>query len=224
LIARHAVTSNSAVAATKMKVFRDRAGSTQTYEEVFHRDLGYRVETYGKWHFLINNATFYSTIDSNTYDYKTKKFGVDGNDFTWYRNALQVFGVNETYQQGDQTNPISQQPYSPFQLDPLYGYPTKSTLSVSSPFYGDPGTSRGRDSLDANRTLTGVLGDIAQRALSRLVRTGDPYMLSVHFNSPVSVSLVYTYTSFRQLFACRSHASFCVQLASTRPWYPLENM
>jgi hypothetical protein len=50
-----------------------------------------------------------------------------------------------------------------------------------------PALTRGRDSLAANYTSTAIEGDMALRALNRLLKeeTMNPFFLSVHFNSPV---------------------------------------
>lgn len=185
LVARSGLTSNKAIdepVYSRMAIFRERVERLQTLEQVMKLE-GYQVETYGKWHFPIK---FYKPISFNNYDYKTNSFEFapemvfKGN----YRDALRAFKreIDEVYNDGDQQNKYSKKPYTPIQLDPRYGMPTDSPLSESA---GNDGTC-GRDSLSANYTSSGILGDMALKALDRLLKAGNPFLLSVHFNSPVS--------------------------------------
>lgn len=78
-------------------------------------------------------------------------------------------------------------------MDPRYNYPTDTPLTKEAGFdnwqiQGENGA--GTDSLDGKYTATGVIGNMAFRALGRLVVQSKkalkpkPFSLAVHFNGP----------------------------------------
>ena len=77
----------------------------------------------------------------------------------------------------------SNYPYDPIRLDGRYGMETDTPIEDTH--YDE---TMGRDTLPTNYTSTGVLGQMAIKALRRLAREYNqrqqPFSLSVHFNAP----------------------------------------
>lgn len=74
----------------------------------------------------------------------------------------------------------------PTTMDPRHGYPTNTQLNKAAGFKGwetNGALSSGRDSLSGKYTVTGVIGNMAYRALGRLAlqrkTVNKPFSLSV---------------------------------------------
>jgi arylsulfatase A-like enzyme len=196
-VARHGIATNQLIderAYRKSETVRSRIEKLRSLEQILRFDAaGYNVETYGKWHFP--TSTFYAPVRYNYYDYNSSSFGLDVTAQTFeavYRGALESLlpGVPPVVanHNGDQLNTMSQRSYTPLPTDPRYGMPTH-TPDSSLPAYLQ-GLEVGQDALDANFTSTAILGDMALRALDRIMTEPGgaqdrPFMLSVHFNAPV---------------------------------------
>lgn len=110
-----------------------------------------------------------------------------------------VSAIGATLREGQLVSKLSEMPYSPAMIDGRYGYPalnrdwlnsntTRRRRQRPRPNFKD--TQVGRDSLGPNLTSTAVVGQISVRALDRNIRqyqaSATPFLLSVHFNAPVS--------------------------------------
>ena len=192
-VARHGIVTNRMLrsgVSNKMVFTKQKIESLTTCEQMLAQKRGYRVESYGKWHFP---TEFWDPVTYKFFDYHNESFGKDPIQQMYrgpYMSALDAFRseTNVPYRPGDQENLMSSRPYTPIQLDGRYGMPTKTSLRAPSikRWMGGEGGICGVDALGENYTSTAMLGDTALRALDRLTREGDPFLLSVHFNAPVS--------------------------------------
>lgn len=97
------------------------------------------------------------------------------------------------FQEGQQINGMTKQPYYPGRLDPRFGYPTNTPLTKSGGFekiHIGKSNIMGIDALSENHTTTALLGKTALESLNRLILNVDekPFSLSVHFNNPYVIS------------------------------------
>lgn len=101
-------------------------------------------------------------------------------DYLLEQEGIGSLPLNE----GDLVNEFSGQPYTPVSIDPRYGYPSSSRLSDDSleKWQRAKDAQTGRDALSYRHTATGIIGQSASRALDRLIATGRPFSLGVHFN------------------------------------------
>jgi Sulfatase len=195
-VARHGVTTNPIIdekVYSLMESVKSKIDRIRTFEEILRFNLGYTVETYGKWHFPENQ---YGAIQHNYYDYQTNEFSL------WpqqtfkplYQSALDALPStpNCVFQSGDQLNTISGCGYSPLPNDPRYGTPTQTSESALPNFMR--GKELGEDSYDVNHTSTAILGDMGLRALDRIMNdpNSGPFLLSIHFNAPVSPEILHS--------------------------------
>jgi hypothetical protein len=126
------------------------------------------------------------------------------------RHLLPRAGVSATtadnLRDGQQVSKMSNLAYYPVPIDGRYGLPAKedpgpvgtsgnNTNRARRQWRQRPrpnfkGTQVGRDSLGPNHTSTAVLGQMSLIALDRNIRqyqeSATPFLLSVHFNAPVS--------------------------------------
>jgi len=99
--------------------------------------------------------------------------------------------VQTKFLPGQQRNYYTGLPYTPIRIDPRWNRGTNTQLrSLDGYEHKTLGNSNvfGEDSLPARYTRTGILGQMAAKALARLANnytlTGQPFSLSVHFNAP----------------------------------------
>lgn len=97
------------------------------------------------------------------------------------------------FRNGSQYNNLSGFPYTPaIRIDTRYGYPTNTPLTTKAGFEEWQISERyccGVDDLPDGYSLTDVTGKWALKALQRLATNKtQPFVLSVHFLSPVSAS------------------------------------
>jgi Sulfatase len=151
-------------------------------------------------------------IDGNHFDYRQsglqfapellfKPFYLDS--ISYYRESGVLEEANFT--DGSQLNDYSNTPYVPVQIDSRYGMPTNTPLEskgqnddqagsgeTQTDAEGGESSMVGRDLIDSNFTSSAVLTDMAMKGLVRMIdnyRDGEnPFVLSVHYNSPVRYS------------------------------------
>jgi Sulfatase len=192
-VARHGITTNPIIDEQVyglMETVKSKVERIKTFEEILRFNLGYTVETYGKWHFPQNQ---YGPIQHNYYDYQKDEFSLwpEQNFKPLFQSALSVLpsAPDCVYQSGDQENTISGCAYSPLPNDPRYGMPTQTHESALPNFMR--GKELGEDALDVNHTSTAILADMGLKALDRIMNdpNSGPFLLSIHFNAPVRTDL-----------------------------------
>jgi hypothetical protein len=112
----------------------------------------------------------------------------------FYRRAVQQKADSEgfvpTFQNGMQLNSFSGLPYTPIRLDSRYGHPTDTSLSRAQGFerYELSDINVCGVEAVANYSATAIIGNMAVKALRRRMYNskGQPFIVSVHFNAPVS--------------------------------------
>ena len=146
-------------------------------------------------------------IDSNRYDYRQSglQFAPELLFQPFYLDSIDYFresGVlaEANVPNGSQLNYYSNTPYLPVQIDSRYGMPSNTPVNANDDDQGGAGETRtgtegsqssmvGRDLIDSNYTSTAVLTDMAMQGLNRMIdnyRGGEnPFLLGVHYNSPV---------------------------------------
>lgn len=149
---------------------RGKVEKAKTFEHIL-KEIGYQVETYGKWHTpLVWNDDRYGNpvIDNDYYDFENESFG---------RMPSQLFATK--YQK-----------FAPYLIerdgqDVAFNetWPRRNRMT-GYPYQKLGMTKGGRDKLHANYTYTGVLGQMASKALERLLASGDPFAMGVHFLAP----------------------------------------
>lgn len=187
---------------TRMPIFESRVLALDTLEQTLVAHQGYTAELYGKFHaplpwFWTDASKSQKAITYNEYDYRNDSplFNPEVQIQPVYRRTLDYLlerdGVNTTIRNGQQINDNSKYPYDPIRIDSRYGMPTNTPLSTSAGFDKDETDDSdicGRDSLGENYTDTAVVGDMAVRALDRLIRnyqaTKVPFILGASFRAP----------------------------------------
>ena len=160
--------------------------------------LGYVSEYYGKWH--IPDSLNGDTIQYNDYNYETNEFQLSESS-SWtsmlrrYLDYFETTGeISKEYTNGTQRDTYTRFPYTPIQVDARYGYPTNTPLNEENGFESHQ-TSQpnvaGRYSLSSNYTPSYFNGDIAVKALQRLLTNNNnddnanhPFFLTVSFHHP----------------------------------------
>lgn len=181
----------------RMEQFEDKVADLVSYEQVLVEQGGYVAETYGKWH--MPTTLYYGTgskqpvISYNDYDYAASEEKFSPGE-TWgkiYQRSLEYHrglgDIDKTFLEGQQENTFSKYPYDPTALDARYGAPTNTPLTEAQG-YEDWEISQpnvmGQNSLSADYTSSHFNGDMAVRALDRLARQDNPFVLTVSFHNP----------------------------------------
>jgi hypothetical protein len=108
------------------------------------------------------------------------------------RNLVKRGRVKLVYRKGSQRNAVSGLPYTPIRLDARYGYKKRTRLEKSYGFeswqLGETNVC-GVSNVPSDCSATSMIGGMALDALKRLSRQArsQPFLLSVHFNAPVSL-------------------------------------
>lgn len=180
---------------SRMKIFEEKIKKVETYDQVLVERLGYRSESYGKFHmptlfyygFLNKNR---NVISSDDYDFYKSSFMLTPKEAFQkkYKVALkeliQIDNIHETFASGQQADPTNGFPYTPIRLDSRYGKPTNSP-GKGAMTGDDAGSSDiGRGTIAANFTKTGVANQFSTRALTRLLATKQPFVLTASFDFP----------------------------------------
>lgn len=217
--------------------FAKKVEAIETYEQLLTEKRGYVAETYGKWHLPLR--LYYESdvkwkknkskrgafeerrvIASNTYDYRRGDAGFEEElQFKhFYRKALSWHihknGLKPVWRKGQQKNFMSSWPYTPIKLDARYGMKPGTALKSNEgmeKFERGEASVIGRDSLPAECSTTGIVGDMSLRSLDRLLERNDPWSLTVSFLAPHPPSLAnaklfdYYYRRKSKLFVSKSY-------------------
>ena len=212
-----------------MDQFREKIDNLVSFEQVLVQERGYIAETFGKWHtpqrlyYASPNHTQVQNdnLHNNTHNSRSNIIRYNVYDFeadTWnfdpratyestYQKSLNYLTSRDNYvqpevQPGQQINNYSSHPYQPIRLDVRYGLPTETPLSREVGFQPHEllkSQIKGRDTLPANYTSSAILGQMALKALDRLIAeqsqgqfdTGSnhstpqrPFMIALNFVPP----------------------------------------
>ena len=149
-----------------------KVANAVTFDHVL-KQLGYQVETYGKWHLphrWYRDKDHNRAFDYDHYDFENDEFGLRSTflfapkyrQFAPYllERDNQTVSFDSTY---SRAHKLTGYPYEP--LTPVTGL-------------------TGRDKLSRNYTYTAVLGRMASKALERLVVSNSSFSIAVHFLAP----------------------------------------
>jgi arylsulfatase A-like enzyme len=178
----------------RMAMFRDKIDACVTFEDILVSRFGYKAEYYGKWHmpdrFNYTQGGSARIIQNNTYSFTADAFSytTPGLD---YRASLREFQdqldpncspINALYpnapKRHQQVNSFSRYPYDPIPIDTRIDEPMNSTAYQSQP------DLQGRDALGENFTPSHFQATAALKALERLGRGDDPFVLTCSFHNP----------------------------------------
>jgi Sulfatase len=186
----------------RMDIFETRIRALETFEQILVEQKGYANEYYGKYHvplqwFRGHNDTRTEVIRYNEFDYhnNTPVLRPEIQIQPFYQRCLSYLlerdAVDTSIRSGQQINGDSGCPYDPIRIDVRYGMPTNTPLERSSGFDRyelDDTDVTGRDSLNTSYTDTAIIGDMAVRALERLLLknriANSPFILGVSFRAP----------------------------------------
>jgi len=200
---RTGVSSNKLIMArhySKLKVIRQKVEALESFEQVLVERLGYKAESYGKFHIPTLLAYKHQSrrnfedrvITANSYDFQKSQpfFSKNMNFREIYQEQLgflvQRDHVQTPYRNGYQQNYYTKLPYKPIRIDPRWGAATKTPLTQLRGFENkEIGNSNifGEDALSEQYTRTGVLGAMAVKALERLTSEYDSYSGSGYSNA-----------------------------------------
>lgn len=179
----------------RMKMFAGKIKSVDTYDQLLVERLGYRSESYGKFH--MPTVFYYGYLHKNqdvisldNFDFLDNKFMLTPKyDFQRkYKYALKelvkMYDIHETFSQGQQADPTSGFPYTPIPLDARYGKPTNTPGGGNANTDGGCSGDIGKGTTPVNYTKTGVAAQMATRALTRLVSMDQPFVLTTSFDFP----------------------------------------
>ncbi|GKY99138.1 hypothetical protein MPSEU_000869300 [Mayamaea pseudoterrestris] len=194
---RHGIQSNgfikSWIAETDDRALWRKINGTRTYDQLLHH-VGYQVESYGKYHLSPrwfydlqgkNNAIVY---DSYSINYTQPYFSGSLLSNDKYIGQLQAWvktppAVSE-YAPGQQTNPRSLMPYTPFPLDSLYNQTTVILSDTERNNEDNNSTIMGVDAVPSNESLSAYTGTQGMLAVRRLSQGAQPWSLTVSFEHP----------------------------------------
>jgi arylsulfatase A-like enzyme len=177
-------------------LFTDRVEKLEGLDQILTR-LGYVSEYYGKWH--MPETLYYRThgsssraVQYNDYEYGSDQFSFRadswGRKLSRYLTHFERAGnISREIPDGMQRDTYTGFPYTPIEIDSRYGYPTGTTLSTNNGFKNYETTQPnvcGNYSLPGNFTPSHFNGDIAVKALNRLLANDQPFFLTVSFHNP----------------------------------------